>query len=113
MKMSTFPELQDRCVVVTGGAQGIGEAIVRAFHAQGARVFFCDCEADAGRALADELSGGAHFTKVDLRHEKEICRWIAGIGKQAGHIDALVNNAATDRRCPLGKMSAADWDQMF
>jgi len=111
--MSSFPELKDRCAAVTGGASGIGAAIVRVFHAQGARVFFCDHDAKAGRALAGELGGRAVFTKVDLRREKEICRWIARIEKQATRMDVLVNNAATDRRCTLREMSAADWDGMF
>ena len=50
--MSSFPELQNRNVIVTGGASGIGAAIVRAFHHQGARVFFCDVDVKMGRALA-------------------------------------------------------------
>jgi NAD(P)-dependent dehydrogenase (short-subunit alcohol dehydrogenase family) len=111
--MSSFPELQDRCVAVTGGANGIGAAIVRALQGQGARVFFCDHDAKAGRVLADELAESVSFAKVDLRSEKEICRWMAGVGKQAGKIDVLVNNAATDRRCALPEMTAADWDGMF
>ncbi|MGH7944059.1 MAG: SDR family NAD(P)-dependent oxidoreductase [Opitutaceae bacterium] len=107
--MASFPELKDRCAVVTGGANGIGAAIVRAFHTQGARAFFCDRDAKTGRALADELGGGVLFTTVDLRQEKEICRWIRRIGAQSGRIDALVNNAAIDPRCALAKMSAAGW----
>jgi NAD(P)-dependent dehydrogenase (short-subunit alcohol dehydrogenase family) len=111
--MPSYPELQARCAIVTGGAQGIGAAIVRAFHAQGARVFFGDLDPAAGNALADELGDGAHFTKVDLRREKDICRWIARIGTQTGRIDTLVNNAARDPRCALAKMSAAAWDDLF
>ncbi|MGH7960176.1 MAG: SDR family NAD(P)-dependent oxidoreductase, partial [Opitutaceae bacterium] len=74
---------------------------------------FCDRDAKTGRALADELGGGVLFTKVDLRQEKEICRWIGRIGAQSGRIDALVNNAAIDPRCALAKMSATGWDEIF
>jgi NAD(P)-dependent dehydrogenase (short-subunit alcohol dehydrogenase family) len=111
--MSNIPELKGRCVAITGGANGIGAAIVRAFYAQGAAVFFCDCDAKAGEALRGELGEDARFTKVDLRREKDLSRWIADIGARAGEIDVLVNNAATDRRCSLGKQTAADWDEMF
>jgi NAD(P)-dependent dehydrogenase (short-subunit alcohol dehydrogenase family) len=59
------------------------------------------------------LGERAGFAKVDLRDEKQICDWVVSVGADAGHIDALVNNAATDRRCPLAKMTAEAWDNMF
>lgn len=100
-------------MVVTGGANGIGEAIVRAFQRQRARVFFCDCDAKKGKALAKALGSGVTFSEVDLRVEKEVCEWVAGIGKLAKQIDVLVNNAAADPRCELTKMSTAKWDELF
>ena len=72
--------LEGKVAVVTGGANGIGAATVRAFRAQGARVFFCDVDARAGKALAKELGDGAFFSRLDLRREGEICRWIEQIG---------------------------------
>ena len=47
-----YPSLAGRTVFISGGATGIGEALVRAFHNQGAKVGFCDLDAAAGRALA-------------------------------------------------------------
>jgi NAD(P)-dependent dehydrogenase (short-subunit alcohol dehydrogenase family) len=111
--MSYIPELSGRCAVITGGANGIGAAIVRAFHAQGARIFFCDRDAKAGQALANELGGDVHFTRVSLCEEQEICRWISQIGAQAKAIDVLVNNAAADSRRKLAKTTAANWDELF
>src|SRR5688572_6393085 len=108
-----FPELRNQCVMVTGGANGIGEAIVRAFSGQGARVFFCDCDAKAGQRLAQELGKDVEFTKVDLRQEKEVCRWIGRVGKSGVPIAVLVNNAAIDTRRSVQDMSAAEWDAMF
>ncbi|MBC8003532.1 MAG: SDR family NAD(P)-dependent oxidoreductase, partial [Opitutaceae bacterium] len=70
--MAKFPELAGRNVLITGGANGIGAAMVRAFQAQGARVFFCDTDRDAGRALAAETGGGVVFAKVNLLNEREI-----------------------------------------
>ena len=111
--MAKFPELKDRNVLVTGGANGIGAATVRAFNAQGARVFFCDVDARAGKALAKELKDGALFSKLDLRREREIRRWIEQIGTRYQRIHVLVNNAAADPRIGLEDTTAEQWDELF
>ena len=53
--MAVFPEFKDQNVLVTGGANGIGAAIVRAFYEQNARVFFCDVDVKRGRPFAKQL----------------------------------------------------------
>jgi NAD(P)-dependent dehydrogenase (short-subunit alcohol dehydrogenase family) len=111
--MAKFPELRNRNVLLSGGANGIGAATVRAFHAHGARVFFCDVDARAGKALAKELGEGAFFSKLDLRREREICRWIEQIGKRFQRIHVLVNNAAADPRIGLEDTTAEQWDELF
>ena len=68
--MASFSELRGRVVLITGGANGIGAAMVRSFHARGARVFFCDCEVKPGTALAKQLDGEVFFQKVDLLKER-------------------------------------------
>ena len=50
--MPLYRELRDKLVLITGGANGIGAAMVRAFHAQEARVVFCDIDARAGKRFA-------------------------------------------------------------
>ena len=109
----TLPELRNRIVLVTGGANGIGAAIVRAFHAQGAQVYFCDVDQTAGEQLATTLGSNVHFRKVDLLSELQIVRWIGAIRKQGQPIHALINNAARDPRIELAKTSAKDWDQLL
>ncbi len=52
-----YPSLSGRTVFISGGASGIGEALVRAFHAQRAKVGFCDLDTAAGSALAAQLQG--------------------------------------------------------
>jgi len=111
--MPIYPELDHRVVALTGGANGIGAATVRAFHAQGARVCFCDVDAAAGEALAGELGQRATFTRVDLRREAQVKRWMQGIYRRRGRLDVLVNNAACDPRIPLAQCSAAQWDDLF
>ena len=56
MTQTTYADLADRVVVITGGASGIGAAFVRAFARQGARIAFLDIDAQAGEALAQELA---------------------------------------------------------
>lgn len=107
-----YSDLKDKVVLVTGGANGIGAAIVRAFQSQRSRVFFCDVDAGAGKALERELSGIA-FQKVSLLSESEIRKWIGGIARRERRIGVLVNNAACDPRMPLAKSTAAFWDKLF
>jgi NAD(P)-dependent dehydrogenase (short-subunit alcohol dehydrogenase family) len=109
----TLAELKGRNIVVTGGANGIGAAIVRAFHGQGARVFFCDVDARAGRRLERQLADGAEFARVDLTREREVVKWITGIGRRHKRIHALINNAARDTRIELGRCSTREWDDLF
>jgi NAD(P)-dependent dehydrogenase (short-subunit alcohol dehydrogenase family) len=109
----TVPELKGRVVVITGGAQGIGAAMVRAFHAEGAQVCFGDLEEGSGQALVRELGGRIAFRKLDLTRERSVRQWIASLGKKWRSIDVLINNAAADPRMPLAQTSAREWDQLF
>jgi NAD(P)-dependent dehydrogenase (short-subunit alcohol dehydrogenase family) len=111
--MAHYADLRNRTVVVTGGANGIGEAIVRAFHAQQASVHFCDRDAAAGEALVRELGERFQFKRVELTREAEIVRWVMSIAKGGKPIDAVINNAARDPRMKLEDMSVKDWDELF
>ncbi len=111
--MAQLPELKDQIVIITGGANGIGAATVRAFHEQGARVFFCDKDADAGAKLARELGATVSFQQVDLINESEILAWSASIKRATKTIRALVNNAAWDPRIPFLETTAKQWDDLF
>lgn len=109
-RIAAYADLRDQTIVITGGANGIGAAMVRAFDAQGARVHFCDIDEEAGNALEKELSEGALFNRVDLRRENEIKRWVRRMKRP---VRTLINNAARDPRIALSSMSAKDWDELF
>ena len=99
--LATYPSLRSAVVLVTGGASGIGEAIVRAFAAQGARTGFVDLDEGRGRALADELGGqGAEvrFEPCDLRDVDQLRLAFSGLEAALGPPTVLVNNAARDDR---------------
>ena len=111
--MFKYGDLRDQNIVITGGANGIGAAMVRAFVAQGARVSFCDVDSHAGEALARDLGRSTDFARVDLRREGEVRRWVKNVVKGGGKVRVLINNAARDPRMALEKMSVADWDDLF
>ena len=110
--MALYDDIRGAPVLITGGANGIGAAMVRAFAGQGARVFFCDVSNEAGKALAAELGANVAFARVNLMREAEIARWIKKVAARDG-IRVLINNAARDPRMTLDSMSAADWDDLF
>jgi NAD(P)-dependent dehydrogenase (short-subunit alcohol dehydrogenase family) len=61
--------LQDSVAVITGGASGLGKATVEKFVSAGGRVAIFDIDEEAGTALAQRLSGGARFAKVNVTEE--------------------------------------------
>ena len=111
--MATYEDLAEKVVVITGGANGIGESMVRQFVSQGARVHFCDIDSQKGKTLAAELGSQVVFRKVDLTREKEVRTWIDRIGKADSNIDVLINNAARDPRIELDQLTMKQWDEII
>lgn len=110
---ATYPSLQGRPVVISGGATGIGAALVRQFAAQGARVGFVDIAAEAGRALADELRSAGQtvlFTPADVTDTAAYQDAIAGFGASHGPARVLINNAAHDQRHDWREVTSDYWD---
>jgi NAD(P)-dependent dehydrogenase (short-subunit alcohol dehydrogenase family) len=108
-----YPSLHGVPVVISGGASGIGESLVRRFAEQGAKVGFVDIQAERGDALAQELGSLGHtvrFARCDITN---IEAYQAAINEfAAAHGDALVlvNNAAHDQRHEWSEVTPAYWD---
>lgn len=81
--------LAKKTCLVTGGASGLGEAMVRRFVAEGAEVVIADIDRDGGEALAGDLGAAARFISRDVREEEE---WMAAYASYE-RVDVLVNNA--------------------
>jgi NAD(P)-dependent dehydrogenase (short-subunit alcohol dehydrogenase family) len=112
MSSASYPSLKDRTVVVTGGATGIGEAIVRAFAGQGARVGFIDVDEASSQKLVAELqSEHVAFENRDLRDVDALRAGIAAIREKFGPITILVNNAARDDRHDMDSVTSEYWDE--
>ena len=91
----------DKAVAVTGGASGIGEATVRRFIEEGARVAFADRDADRGNRVASELEAQgavAHFVEADMGREADATGFVEAAVARFGRLDVLVNNAGIVRR---------------
>src|SRR5947209_6987206 len=96
-----YPDLAGKSVIVTGGGSGIGEAIVRAFVRQQAKVGFIDIAREPSLKLLEELEGddaGARFVEADIRDITALRKALAALAEAQGPADILVNNAAHDER---------------
>jgi len=107
---AVYSDLAGKVVLVTGGASGIGAAIVRRFAHQKSIVVFFDIKADEGQRLARELSDqglSAHFRGVDLTDIAALRAGIAEARNEHGAINILINNAAHDERHKTEEMTPA------
>lgn len=110
---ATYPSLAGAPVVISGGASGIGESLVRNFAAQGAKVGFVDIAVEAGNALAAELVAAgqtAKFTQCDVTDLAAYQAAIAGFAAAHGDTLVLVNNAAHDQRHEWSEVTPHYWD---
>jgi len=114
-RFARYPSLAGRRVLVTGGATGIGEAIVSAFARQGARVAFLDVQDDPAHALvaalASEGSPQPLFKHCDITDLAALKTAIAQVAAEFGAFDVLVNNAANDQRHTIEEVTPEYWDQ--
>jgi D-xylose 1-dehydrogenase len=107
---AVYPSLEDRHVLVTGGASGIGAFIVEAFIRNKARVSFLDIDAKAGEALAARHGKEALFIPCDLTDTNALRGAVARAEAAFGPIRALINNAANDKRDSLDTLTPEAWD---
>jgi D-xylose 1-dehydrogenase len=108
--LAHYPSLSGRTVLVTGGASGIGSAIVEAFWEQDARVAFLDRDAVAGAALAEWLRAEPLFINCDLADVGALRRAVDRAAAEFGPITVLVNNAARDDRHAIEEVTPEMWD---
>ncbi|MBS6741333.1 MAG: SDR family oxidoreductase [Enterobacteriaceae bacterium] len=106
-RYTRYGSLQNKVVVITGGASGIGADLVAAFRQQESRVHFLDIDMTAGSALAQ--ARGACFHPVDVRNIAALREAINNIAAQEGRIDVLINNAARDDRTDTFTVEPEAW----
>ena len=114
MTPTIYPSLADRVVFITGGATGIGAAMVRAFAANHAHVAFVDIDTDAAEVLRLELTGARHapvFLRCDLTDIAALQAAMREAAQRLGPMAVLVNNAANDERHDVDAVTAEYWDR--
>ena len=102
---------QGRVVIVTGGAQGIGEACARRFAQEGAKVVIADVADAPGRALAVEL--GALYRHCDVGDKVDVDDLVAKVMDTHGRIDVLVNNAGIFKADEFLEVTEDDFDEVL
>lgn len=103
--------LADRVCLVTGAAQGIGEACARRFAREGAKVVIADIADERGAALAQEL--GASYVHCDVGDKSQVEATVAHCLRTHGRIDVLVNNAGIFRAAEFLDVTEADYDAVL
>ncbi|CAN5223830.1 SDR family oxidoreductase [soil metagenome] len=103
--------LAGRVCIVTGGAQGIGEACIRRFAREGAQVVIADIDDARGAALADELGG--LYVHCDVGDKAQVDALVARTMAAHGRIDVLVNNAGMFRAADFLEVTEADFDAVL
>ena len=101
--------LEGKTAVVTGAAQGLGEAIARAFVDQGAQVVLADLDADSAAAAAEGISGRAIGVACDVTRPDDVEALVERAVTEYGSLDVLVNNAGIMRNCALEDATLADF----
>ena len=114
-QFARYPSLKDRVVLVTGGATGIGESIVRNFARQGSHVIFLDVQdlpaAELVAELAREGCPMPEYIHCDLTDIEALRSAAQHVLAAHGKVDALVNNAADDQRHKIEDVTPEYWDR--
>ena len=103
--------LNGKNAVVTGGAQGIGEAIVRALRDAGARVFIADINPEVGHATAERHD--VEFVAIDVTDSASVEAAFEHVVNTAGSLDVAVNNAGIVHNHPSEDLSDDDWRRVL
>ena len=106
-------DLTGKTALVTGASGGIGAAIARTLHAQGATVALSGTRVAALESLAAELGGRVHVTPCDLSDRESVEKLIPAAEAAMGQVDILVNNAGLTRDGLFLRMKDDDWDTVI
>ncbi len=106
---------RNRVIFITGGAQGIGKGIARAFLEAGAKVVLVDCDREAGLAAEREMAalGEACFIEADIACEGAVKEAVAATLTRFGRLDVLVNNAGINILKPLAELKLDEWQRVL
>lgn len=109
--------VQDKVVIVTGGALGIGKETCKLLAEEGAKVAITDILDKEGKKLAEEITksrGTAKFWHLDVSKENEVKKVYAAVVEEFGKLDATINNAGISGvNKPTHELTEQQWDQVM
>ena len=108
--------LQGKVSIITGAANGIGQACARLFAQQGAKVVLADIQDAQGQALAQELVAQGHqasFVRCDVGIKADVDALVRQVLDRHGRIDVLVSNAGIFKAAPFLEVSESDFDEVL
>ena len=104
---------ENRTVIVTGGARGMGASHARGFIAEGANVVIADVVDQEGQSLVDELGGRAIFSRLDVTSEADWAATVTAAENAFGPVSVLVNNAGIVHFARIADTEPADWSRVI
>ena len=114
--MTTIAPLHKKVALVTGGAQGLGEALCRTLGQDGATVAIADIRGEQADALASKLNAdGLHTVAVpmDVTDADAAQSAVRRFSEQHGKLDILINNAAIDKTVSVEELNLSEWDRIM
>ena len=106
--------LQNKIVFITGGANGIGRSIVKAFCKEGADVTFCDMDKETGKRLSEEMRNyKCSFAQLDVADAGALSDLVHTIISQKGNIDIIINNVGVSNFGSILDVSVEDFDKVL
>ena len=113
-EIASYPSLENKVVIITGGASGIGESIVEQFVIQKSKVAFIDIEEKLAKNLIERINKKYNtkplFIKCDLKNISKLKVSIQQVRQDLGPISILINNAANDERHNIDDVTPEYWD---
>lgn len=105
--------LEGKVCIITGAAQGMGEATARLFAAQGAKVALGDVNVEKGEAVAKDIGGDTFFQKLDVSSDENWKHFSGAVRDKFGTIDVLVNNAGLVHFTPIEMLDPNDFNRIL
>jgi NAD(P)-dependent dehydrogenase (short-subunit alcohol dehydrogenase family) len=114
--MTSQKKLEGLTALVTGGGQGLGEAICRTLAKEGVEVLIADIQTAAASKVAETIcnaGGKAQSLALNVADRASVARAVEAIERDHGRLDILINNAGTDVTKPIDELSEDEWDRVL
>lgn len=105
--------LENKSVLITGSARGIGKTFAEAYIREGATVAIADINIERAQRTADELGPNAYAVEMDVTSQASIDSAVAAVVAKTGKLDVLVNNAALFDLAPITEITRESYDRLF